>query len=376
MPNMQSRLIDMHVHVGRIGKVRPEWGHMSDWYRKQIVYKVFLLYLRINEEDLTDNLMRAMTIKTIDTSGIDQVVCLALDCVFDKKGKESRDRSHVWVSNEYVLDLQKDLPRRILFGASVHPYDPDFKKRVQNCVDRGAVLLKWLPSAQQIDLSDMRVRDALVFLATAKHGKPLPLLLHVGPEYAIMSSDPRTGSYDYLSWSRTDNLVNFFRFSKKWFKPSIQQANLNIREGLDKGAYIIFAHCGFPYFTSGWLGNLVEHDDSKTICSYLQSYRPASHKGRCFADVSAFCTPFRMRFFDNITKWPSESMLYGSDFPTPAFELSADAKENLDDFKAVLHGEFDRIIIPQDNLLDLNLRELQRAFPGHPMFKNFGEQIL
>jgi predicted TIM-barrel fold metal-dependent hydrolase len=376
MPNMQSKPIDMHIHVGRIGRVHPEWGQMSDWYRRQVVYKVFLLYLRVKEEDLTDNLMREMTIRTIETSGIDRAVCLALDCVYDSKGKQRCDRSHLWVSNEYISELQRDLPGKILLGASVHPYDPEFKARVSECVDKGAVLLKWLPSAQQIDLSDSRVRDALVFLASAKHGNPLPLLLHVGPEYAIMSSDPRTSSYDYLSWNSSDDFANFFRFSKKWLKPDVRQANLNIRAGLDKGAWIIFAHCGFPYFASGWLASLLEHDESNTICSYLQSYGPASKKGRCFADVSAFCTPFRRRFFPDVAKLPSESLLYGSDFPTPAFELSAGAEENQADFKAILKGELDRIIIPQDNLLDVNLRELQRAFPGHPMFTNFGEQML
>jgi hypothetical protein len=31
------------------------------------------------------------------------------------------------------------------------------------------------------------------------------------------------------------------------------------------------------------------------------------------------------------------------------------------------------VVVPQQNLLDVNLRELRRAFPGHPMFTNFGE---
>ncbi len=376
MPDTQPKLIDMHLHVGRIGKIRPEWGQMSEWYRRQLVYKVFLLYLRVSEEDLTDNLMHEITIRTIETSGIDQVVCLALDCVYDVKGKQRRDWSHLWVSNDYVLELQKDLPGRILLGASVHPYDPDFEERVSRCVDKGAVLLKWLPSAQQINLADSRVRDALVFLATAKQGKPLPLLLHVGPEYAIMSSDPRTTSYDYLSWNRTDDFANFLRFSNKWFKPDVRQVNLNIRAGLDKGAWIIFAHCGLPYFPSGWLARLFEHDDFDTIREYLSTYGPASHQGRCFADLSALCTPFRKRYFAEISRLPPESMLYGSDFPTPVFELSADATENLSDFRAVLRGELDRIVVPQDNLLDVNRRELQRAFPGHPMFTSFSEHLL
>ena len=64
-------------------------------------------------------------------------------------------------------------------------------------------------------------------------------------------------------------------------------------------------------------------------------------------------------------------LLYGSDIPTPVFELSADIKENWEDFKAILKGDFSRIIIPQDNLLDINYKELKYYFPGHPMFTNF-----
>ena len=37
---------------------------------------------------------------------------------------------------------------------------------------------------------------------------------------------------------------------------------------------------------------------------------------------------------------------------------------------AILNGEFERIIVPEGNLLDVNWRELQHAFPGHPMFEN------
>jgi hypothetical protein len=53
------------------------------------------------------------------------------------------------------------------------------------------------------------------------------------------------------------------------------------------------------------------------------------------------------------------------------FELSADAGEMMADFRAVLNGQLDRIAIPQDNLIDVNHRELEHYFPGHPMFTNF-----
>ena len=51
-------------------------------------------------------------------------------------------------------------------------------------------------------------------------------------------------------------------------------------------------------------------------------------------------------------------------------------KEMMADFEAMLKGNFGRIIIPQDNLLDVNLRELRNAFPGHPLFYNFARQLL
>ena len=98
--------------------------------------------------------------------------------------------------------------------------------------------------------------------------------------------------------------------------------------------------------------------------------------GRCYADLSACATPFRRAYFDDIAKLPPELLLFGSDAPTPVFELSADLEEAWKDFKAILDGKLERIVIPQDNLLDVNCRELEHYFPGHPMFTNFAKQLL
>jgi hypothetical protein len=108
------------------------------------------------------------------------------------------------------------------------------------------------------------------------------------------------------------------------------------------------------------------------VSDYLHRYRGmgGTISGKAFADVSACVTPFRQSYFPEIRALPSDAVLTGSDYPVPIFELSADIKENMRDFKAILAGELDRIVIPQDNLLDVNMRELRRAFPGHPMFTN------
>jgi hypothetical protein len=80
---------------------------------------------------------------------------------------------------------------------------------------------------------------------------------------------------------------------------------------------------------------------------------------------------FRKSYFDRIARLPAGSLLAGSDFPVPVFELSANLEEHLQDFKAMMRGDLSRIVVPQGNLLDVNWHELQHAFPGHAMFTNF-----
>ena len=284
------------------------------------------------------------------------------------------------MDNDYILEqLAPAADGKVLLGASVHPYDPQFKTRVAHYASAGAVLLKWIPSAQQINLADPRVRNALEFLATAGNGgRPLPLLLHVGPEYSIMTTDPRTWSYDFLSWSFWDKARNLLREkSMRWHTPEIEAIKANLCGGLDAGACIIFAHCGLPYFAPKFFGFL-EHSDFEAVKRYLDLYPGADGSGgKCFADVSACVTPFRKSFFPDVRGLPAGSLLAGSDFPVPVFELSADIPEHLRDFEAmVTRGELDRIVVPEDNLLAVNWRELKHAFGDHPMFRIASDLLL
>jgi hypothetical protein len=263
----------------------------------------------------------------------------------------------------------------VLFGASVHPYDPEFQDRVRRYVDAGAVLLKWVPSAQHINLADPRVASALEFLATAAPGgRPLPLLVHVGGEYANPTSDPRTHSYDFLSWSLWDRLQNLFRGRNRWYRPRLKAIHRNLRAGLDAGATLIFAHAGLPYYVGGPLGGLFEHSDFAVVRDYLQRYGPQAgggHRGACYADLSSCATPFRHALFPELADLPPEALLFGSDYPTPIFDLSPRPQEVLREVRAALEGDPKRLIVPEGNLLDVNCRELATAFPGHPMFTNF-----
>lgn len=374
---MSGNIIDMHVHLGLLGDEHPEWGHFSDDFRRNVNFKIFLKYARVKEEDVNDGKLIERTEEILGCSDVDKVVCLALDPVYTSEGIRREDLSYTWVNNDYVIKLRDgNFREKVLLGASVHPYDPDFKDRVKKYVEKGAVLLKWVPSSQQIFLDDDRVRDALVYLASAKDGKPLPLLLHTGMEYAIPTTDFKTQSNDFLCWDVWDKAANLIRWPKSWNTPKLQKIHSNLKYGLDNGAIIIFAHCGLQYFAPSWFKLKFEHSDFDVVRDYLLNYPPGNpDKGCCYADVSAFATPFRKGYYSEIMQLPPQSLLFGSDFPTPVFEMWADQEEKLDDLKAILNGDFERIIIPEDNLLDVNYKVLSHFFGNHPLFTNFNNLL-
>jgi predicted TIM-barrel fold metal-dependent hydrolase len=371
------RTIDMHFHVGVRGDKYPHWGGISERMRAEWPkYDIFLLYAGLEKGDDTDEKLERRVLEVIDGATVDAVVCLALDHVYDAQGQPRLDRTDFWVHNDYLLNLREKRPEKVLFGASVHPFRHDFKERVTECVEQGAVFMKWLPSSQQFSLADPTVREALKFLATAKNGNPLPLLLHTGVEYAVPTTNERTRSYDYLSWGWWDRFWNFWRFGKRWYTPDIKGVRQTLDEALREGAVIIMAHCGLPYFV-GRLLRWLEHDDFPVVREYLQRTAAGTFgNGKCYADVSACATPFRKDYYGEISKLPENLLLFGSDFPTPVFELSADPDEVWRDFKAILDGDLKRIVIPQDNPIDVNRRELNNFFPNHPMFTNFDRHFL
>lgn len=364
------RRVDMHFHVGVRGDRHPEWGHISERMRRMWPkYEIFLLYAGLKKGEDVDAMMERRALQVIDTCALDRLVCVALDHVWDEQGAPRPDLTDFWVANEYVIRLQSLRPSKVLLGASVHPFRHDFEAKVTECVANRAVFLKWLPSAQQFSLAHPRVRKALKFLATAKDGGPLPLLLHVGVEYAVPSADDRTRPYDYLSWGFWDRFWNLWR-RDRWYTPNIPEVLKTLDEGLAAGAQVIMAHCGLPYFAAK--AKLLEHDDFGVVKRYLKrSAQGQFGKGKVYADVSACATPFRKSYYKRIAKLPKEHLLFGSDFPTPYFELSANLAENWRDFKAMLAGDFWRIVIPQGNPVDVNYQELNHFFPGHDMFENF-----
>ncbi|HLL88504.1 MAG TPA: amidohydrolase family protein, partial [Tepidisphaeraceae bacterium] len=161
-------------------------------------------------------------------------------------------------------------PRRMLFGASVHPYRADAVAELERCKAMGAVLVKWLPIVQDFNPSDPKCDAFYEGLA----GLKLPLLCHTGGEQSLPNLDKSTADPELL------------------------------RPALDRGVTVIMAHCGT---------RSTPRDDD-----FLPTFvRLAKEYEHCYGDTSALCLPTRTYAFDVLLNDPTvrSKLVHGSDWP-------------------------------------------------------------
>ncbi len=115
--------------------------------------------------------------------------------------------------------------------------------------------------------------------------------MHAGPEYAIPTSNS--------AYNEKNN--------PKYF-----------RKALEAGVTVIIAHCSLPYF--GKLDTAYQDD----LEEYYKLIIDAQNNNwKLYSDLSALTTPLRNAYIEDIRrKVPAENLLFGSDYPVPASELS------------------------------------------------------
>src|SRR5688572_13904028 len=159
---------------------------MSDRLQRSAAFRFMRWRLGAKGYDAsTERHLERKLIETIDGNEIlDAAVVLAFDAVYDKDGRRDDANTHLYVTNNYVIELARRHPK-VLFGASVHPYRTDAVAEVERCVKAGAVLMKWLPITQNMDPADER---CIPFYEALAHHK-LPLLSHTGGEKSLPNLD-------------------------------------------------------------------------------------------------------------------------------------------------------------------------------------------
>jgi predicted TIM-barrel fold metal-dependent hydrolase len=319
---MAIPIIDMHVHFGAPGD--PDLGNPSYWskeFTQSIAYKAFRLVTGTWLTKLDYDKAKEHVIRLVEKSDeVDQCVLLALDMVYDESdgSPHLKDRTHLFASNEGVWNIVQERPDLFLLGASVHPYRQDWRDELNRCRNEwGAVLCKWIPSAQQINLRDSSFDEFYTYLADYK----LPLLCHAGPEYSIPTSDHYFDEFNNPKY---------------------------LEKALEMGVTVIIPHCTLPFPPQ----DLATFDPYQSLLALIEK---ADTKGwALYVDLSALLL-FRDRYIPNVLQdIPAQRMLFGSDYPIPMSDLA---------YKKELHfwhwiQKFFRSLFER-NLLDKNYYLLQ-----------------
>lgn len=229
---------------------------------------------------------------------VDKAVLLALDQVYELNGTPRPDATHLHVPNGWAAAVVAANPDAALFGASVHPSRRNACDELRRVAANGAVLIKWLPSAQDIQPDRQQYRqfyDELVRLG-------MPLLSHVGNEHTIPCAySDKTAAQDNDSPMQSNNHPE-----RLWF-------------ALECGVNVIAAHCALYERNDKPKGEGEDTPDNIDLLHEMMMKSPGGNgKGTLFSDLSAFITTstFRTRLIDRIVgHFPDDRLLFGTDFP-------------------------------------------------------------
>ncbi len=183
--------IDMHVHAAGLG-----YGDSGAFVHPEMVdswkFPIYLSAFDVTERELREGgdqvLLRKLSTKIADSQFIEQAVILALDGAVDERGMLDRERTQLYVPNDYLVRELKKYPN-LLFGASVNPLRHDSIERLDYVVEKGAHLIKWLPNIMHFDPADRRIEP--FYRRMVEHC--IPLLTHTGAEHSFNYADNSLG---------------------------------------------------------------------------------------------------------------------------------------------------------------------------------------
>jgi predicted TIM-barrel fold metal-dependent hydrolase len=284
----QLPIIDMHAHiVGNGSSGSGCWLESSGW--RWLLAAVMARHIGLPISALRGDLDRLYVDRLkrmVRESSLDALVILAQDIVYDEQGWPISGASAFHVPNEYVLQLARQFPE-FLPAVSIHPARVDALDELDRCLAAGAVMLKLLPSYQNVNCSLRRYTRFWERMAAAG----LPLLAHTGGEYTLPVLCPDLANPLTLEWP------------------------------LQCGVTVIAAHCATQ-------SGLLDPQYFSAFTAMIRRYP------RLYGDISAFNVPnnrMRGRILSQCLMAPlCERLVHGSDFPVPVWGHLAWLKGYLD----------------------------------------------
>lgn len=177
MKRASKRKIDVHAHLAGVG-TQGSGCWTSPALRKRLAFRLLRRLQRVTEEQLATSFDQDWAARLADlvrASEVDHAVALGFDGVYDAKGKLDEALSQSIIPAPWVFEACRRHPE-LLPGPSVNPHRADALERLEECIEGGAVLIKWLPATQRIDPSDPALEPFYARLAEAG----IPILCHSG----------------------------------------------------------------------------------------------------------------------------------------------------------------------------------------------------
>jgi predicted TIM-barrel fold metal-dependent hydrolase len=290
-----SQVIDVHVHVVGAGTggsgcfIGPRMTSLT----RPLEYLKFSIY----EEASGISDMSQCDVQYVDRlAGLlgsqkphGRALLFAFDRFHDESGKPVDESSEFFTPNDYVLQLAAMHPELFIPCASVHPYREDAIEALTSAVEAGAVAVKWLPNAMNIDPSSPRCDDFYEVMKALQ----VPLISHAGEEKAVHAEERQ----------RLGN-------------------PLHLRRALEHGVKVVIAHCaslGQNPDLDAPNGPWVDNFDL-----FLRLMREPQWKGLLFGEVSAMTLVNRVgkplaRVLGDAQL--QQRLMNGSDYPLPAINL-------------------------------------------------------
>ncbi|XP_064400155.1 uncharacterized protein LOC135346463 isoform X2 [Halichondria panicea] len=304
-----SDIVDYHVHIvghGDSGSKCFINDNMKTWWRPYNRLKSIIFMAAAQAPDMEGGDMQYMSrlirllkhfvpacILSSNPSGEQyrhgKCCLLAFDAFYEKNGNANRNKTTLYVPNDYAFLLSQDHPQYFYSVGSVNPYRTDALKELERCAENGVSIIKWLPNSMGIDLRDSQCHP---FYRKMKE-LDMALLVHIGEEHSVDAA--------FLD----NDLGN----------------PLLLREPLKFGVRVIAAHCG----TEGHAVDFDARDRPRIPCFelFLRLMRVDAWKGLLFGDISAVCAFRRVEYLKQLMEETTihDRLVYGSDYPVPAINL-------------------------------------------------------
>jgi uncharacterized protein len=272
--------IDVHMHLAGLG-TQDSGCWLAPSFRRRPTFALLRRWYGFSDEQMRSSVDQdwvAHLAGLVRGSEIDSAVGLGFDGVYRGDGSFDEERSQLVVPPSWVFEAARRSRGALLPGPSVNPARGDAMERLEECIEGGAVLIKWLPAVQAIDPS--LPRNDRFYRRMREAG--LPLLVHSGggeATFRVVASE-------------------------------LQDLAL-LERPLQEGVTVICAHTAAPIIYSR------DPDQTPLLRSFLGRFP------NLWVDNSGMANPSRFTFLARFAREAGvrERTLYGSDFPVPSSPL-------------------------------------------------------